>query len=145
MQMQAATQITRHEAVKIEITRGEGPTALCGRTISLEGADCWEQARRWLWSQCHTFPARGGYDKHDFRVHFSDGYVYEGRLDCKHASCGDNDLNVATHVRGFLRFYAGERRPPHMTPEQYEGCLRHNPDAVAECRDILTRYEIPER
>jgi hypothetical protein len=134
-----------HEATQITITRAEGPTALCRVPRTFDGPDCWADARIWLFSQSTTFPAEGGYDKHDFSVTFADGYVYEGRLDCKHPTCSEPDLNVAAHVRGFLRFYASERCPPHMTRERYEEFLARQPEAVAECRDLLARYAIPER
>jgi len=133
-----------HEATKITITRAEGPTALCGKPRTFEGPDCWGEARRWLFSQSTTFPKHGGYDKHDFSVTFADGYVYEGRLDCKHPVCGPSaDLNVGTHMRDFLRFYAGERCPAHMTPERYTGFLARQPDVVTDCKDTLARYAIP--
>jgi len=132
-----------HEAIKITITRAEGPTALCGKPTAFEGPGCWEASRRWLFRQSTTYPAQGGYDKHDFSVTFADGYVYEGRLDCKHHTCDGADLNVAAHVRGFLRCYAGDRRPFHMTPERYEAFLARQPEVVADCKDTLARYEIP--
>jgi len=142
--MQAATQTTRHEATRIEITRGEGPAVLCGRTQTFDGPDCWAEANRWLFRQSTTFPRHGGYDKHDFVVTFDNGETYEGRLDCKHASCGGNDLNVASHVRGFQEFYAGVRRPAHMSPERYEEFMRHNAHAE-EARDFLANYAVPGR
>jgi hypothetical protein len=134
-----------HEATKITITRAEGPSALCGKPRTFEGPDCWDASRKWLFSQCHTFPAQGGYDKHDFCVTFADGETYEGRLDCKHASCGENDLNVASHMRSFLRFYAGLHCPAHMTRERYEAFLAQQEGPSAECKAILADYAIPAR
>ena len=134
-----------HEATQIVITRAEGPSALCGKPHTFDGPDCWAAARKWLFRQSTTFPSQGGYDKHDFSVTFADGYVYEGRLDCQHSTCSGADLNVASHVHSFLTFYAGKRRPDHMTRERYEDFLARQPDVVADCKDTLARYAIPAR
>jgi len=132
-----------HDATKIEITRAEGPSALCGNLQTFEGADCWARAQAWLSRQSHTFPAEGGYDKHDFSVTFADGYVYEGRLDCQHRATSHPDLDVAAHVLSFLTFYAGIRCPSHLTPERYRAFLARDPETVAECREALERCVIP--
>lgn len=132
-----------HEATQITVTRAEGPTSLCGKPRTFDGPGCWTAAREWLFRQSPGFPAYGGYDKHEFSVTFADGYIYEGRLDCKHPTCSDPDLNVAGHVRSFLLHYAGERCPVHTTPERYEAFLARRPDVVADCKDTLARYAIP--
>lgn len=131
-----------HKATQITITRAEGPSALCRKPKTFEGPDCWTAARKWLFSQSTTFPKEGGYDKHDFVVTFADGETYEGRLDCKHPTCSDPGLNVGAHMLSFLRFYAGEYCPPHMTRERYEQFLAQQEGPSAECKDILANYEI---
>src|SRR5690606_27492344 len=107
------------QATKIIITRAEGPKALCGNLKVFEGNDCWENANRWLYSQSHTFPEKGGYDKHDFEIVFENGRTWDGRLDCKSFLCENNDLNIARHVKSFAEFYAGMRKPSHMEDEVY--------------------------
>lgn len=106
------------QAKKITIERAEGPTDLC-KTRSFEGPDCWSMARSWLHGQSHTYPEKGGYDKHDFLVEFEDGHTYDGRLDCKHHNCEDNDLDVGQHIRHFLEFMAG-KCPAWETSAEFE-------------------------
>lgn len=138
--MNAATQIP---AAKITVTRAEGPHKLCGKTKTFKGPRCWVAANAWLMGQSETFPATDGYDKHDFCVTFADGETYSGRLDCKASDCSDPDLNVASHVRDFLEFLAGTRRPAWMNDQQWQRAL----DAHAEDRpaaiEYLTKYIIP--
>ena len=55
---------------KIEITRAEGPMALCGKTATFQS---FEDAHNWLVCQSSTFP-KMGYDKHDFAVSFMEKY-----------------------------------------------------------------------
>ena len=131
-----------HEATKIEITRTEGPSALCGTMQTFDGPDCWTAASKWLTRQSRTFPAQGGYDKHDFCVTFANGDTYEGRLDCKHASCSDPDLDVAWHVRSYQEFYAGTRRPAYMSQERYDGFLSRSGHSQ-EAEDFLADYAVP--
>jgi hypothetical protein len=137
--MNTAAQIP---AVSITINRAEGPHDLCRKPMTFTGDDCWLDAHAWLFSQGKTFPT-SGYDKHDFKVVFADGEEYEGRLDCKAPSCEDPDLNVARHMREFIEFYAGVRRPVHFTDEQW---TRHM-DRTAEDRPnyvaFLAEYAIP--
>lgn len=131
------------KATKIKIVRAEGPHHLCGVAREFEGDACWKDAAHWLWGQSYTFPKNGGYDKHDVVVTFEDGETYEGRLDCMHYSREDADLNVAKHVRSFLTFLAGERRPAHMTAERYAAYLGETGDAPEKARTFLAEYEIP--
>lgn len=131
------------KATSIKIARAEGPHYLCV-TREFEGSDCWSRASAWLVSQGHTYPKTGGYDKHDFTVTFDDGETYEGRLDCQHWTLENTDLNVAKHVRDFIEFHAGERRPAHMSVEQYKLYLnRMGEGEVKEAQAFLAEYEIP--
>jgi hypothetical protein len=129
-------------ATEIRVERAEGPTALCVER-SFKGPNCWQDANTWLVGQSHTYPKTGGYDKHDFKVTFEDGETYEGRLDCQHPSCDNPDLNVARHVRDFVEFLAGTRRPAHMKPEVYQRYLDTDPKGVAGAREFLATYDIP--
>jgi hypothetical protein len=105
--MQTSTSTAKIPAIRITITRAEGPRELCRKPHAFEGPRCWVAARAWLMGQSETFPASGGYDKHDFVVEFADGEtVYKGRLDCKASDQDNADLDVAAHVRGELEYWA---------------------------------------
>jgi hypothetical protein len=126
----------------ITITRAEGPFHLCGKTMTFSG---FREARRWLWSQSSTFPKIGGYDKHDFVVTWEDNETYSGRLDCKHHTCKNNDLDVHRHVLESARFYAGHK-PFHMDQELYDEFMREEeqrcPNIREEFREFIsTRLE----
>jgi hypothetical protein len=70
-----------------------------------------------------------GYDKTGFRITFSDGETYEGRLDLTR-----NEYSIREHVHSFLRFYAGIAYPTHLTKEQYDSFLaRQTAEQKAEC------------
>lgn len=132
------------KAKKVTIERVEGPICLC-QTAVFDGDECLTLANDWLHYQEETYPKDGCYDKHDFTIVFQDGEEYEGRLDCKHSSCPDPDLDVARHVREFVEFHAGMRCPPHMTPEEYEKLLRtldKRGNGRAESRAWLEKYEL---
>lgn len=135
--------MNKHPAIKITISRGEGPSALCGKPQTFEGEDCWEQARAHLTSQGHSFPAKGGYDKHDFEVFFADGDSWEGRLDCKHPLCSDPDIDVAKHILDFANFYAGHRCPVHMTTQRYDLFLAQDSQMKDRMVEFLDTYAIP--
>ena len=122
-------------AVAIAITRAEGPARLC-RTRTFK---TWKNASAALLAACHTYPEGGCYDKHDLVVTFADGETYKGRLDCK---ANGDDCDVAVHVREYVEFLAGARRPDHMTPEQYSTYLRREPAVVGEALTFLATYEI---
>jgi hypothetical protein len=90
-----------------------------------------------------------GYDKTDFRITWEDGYIYEGRYDLHHLGQQQENPNrsidLADHVRGFVLFCSGTRRPHHLTEEQYEQCLKTwemTPDKRQECLDWLAKYEL---
>lgn len=126
---------TKTPVAFITITRAEGPSALCvTRDFS-----SFEAASAALRRDMHTYSAMG-YDKHDLAVRFVDGEIYRGRLDCKRDG---SDYDVARHVRETLEFYAGARKPAHMTDAQYSAYLRREPADVAEALAYLATYEIP--
>ena len=84
---------------KIEITRGEGPTALCGKKRTFKNFAACE---RWLGSQASTFPKSGGYDKHDFAVTFADGRTYSGRFD---ATAYRSDFHLGRRIARYRAKY----------------------------------------
>ena len=131
---QTATASKIH-AVAIAITRAEGPARLC-RTRTFK---TWKNASAALLAACHTYPEGGCYDKHDLVVTFADGETYKGRLDCK---ANGDDCDVAVHVREYVEFLAGARRPDHMTPEQYSAILRDDLAGAAEALAFLATYQI---
>jgi len=88
--------------MSVTITRAEGPTKLVGVPMTFPST---ATASQYLRGQSQTFPGPGhGYDKHDFAVAFRSGDTYKGRLDVKAKTARDNDLDVAQHMRAFMRF-----------------------------------------
>jgi len=125
---------------KIEITRAEGPMALCGKTATFQS---FEDAHNWLVCQSSTFP-KMGYDKHDFAVSFEDGFVYQGRLDCKSLDSPNNDLDVKEHIRSLCEWYGGIAKNPHCGMEKYKRILARERYAKAAPRylEILEKYDV---
>jgi hypothetical protein len=108
--------------MKIEITRVEGKSALCGKKKIFNS---WFDANNWLISQSSTFPGHNeGYDKHDFKVIFDDGVIYEGRLDCKQSTEPDNDLNIHKHIIELCEWYAGLTKNPHIGKAKYNEIMK---------------------
>jgi hypothetical protein len=111
-----------YRIVKVEIERAEGPVVLCTKHefTTVESAQAHIMAHR------SSYPAHGGYDKHDVHITWADGEQVEIRMDCANQSERsdvDNDLLIADHVRRFISFHAGLYRPPHMSPERYKAIL----------------------
>ena len=123
---------------KIEITRAEGLSRLCGKTKVLAS---WDEARSFLFSQSDTFPEGGGYDKHDFKVTFEDGETYEGRLDCKHSSCSNPDLDVFQHILDYCIWYAGREKDPHCGVARYQEMMSQTTaEEIVEYSDFIDKY-----
>ena len=91
---------------RIELTRAEGPAALCGKRqefLTYSAAN-WQLLRN-----SRTAPTGGAYDKHDFRVTFADGAEYSGRFDCHHTEYyGATGPRLQEHIRGYLEWLTGE-------------------------------------
>jgi hypothetical protein len=126
----------------IEITRAEGPSALCGVPKTFES---FKDARTWLYSQSSTFPKGGCYDKHDFTITFTDGETYSGRLDCKHHLESDNDLDVYRHVLEFCTFYSGRAKllPEHFKDQEtYKAFLlsSHGIETMNNYSEFIDKY-----
>lgn len=119
----------------IEITRGEGPSNLCGK---VQKASSWAEADMILRCNSSSAPKCGAYDKHDFTVTFEDGTVYTGRYDLKHWKVERPDL--AGHVRGFIRYLAGYA-PAWMAndPKATERYLKDREANLAEVEEA-TRW-----
>lgn len=87
---------------KVEITRAEGPSVLCGITHTfsyLSGANA--ILRRWAWAMPEN---QRGYDKCDFRVTFTDGDTYEGRFDLQVTD--RNTVDLKAHMVEFVKYLA---------------------------------------
>jgi hypothetical protein len=123
---------------KITITRAEGPTVLCGK---LKEFTSFLDANTWLLSQDETFPKHGGYDKHDFKVEFEDGEIYEGRLDCKHHSCKNNDLDIKEHIASFVLWMSGRHPNPWCGKEKYDReMMQESAESKKEFSDFYDKY-----
>jgi len=139
--MDTATDTAKTSATSLIITRAEGPINLCISRIfdTDDSGTCWTKAAAFLRSQCHTFPASGGYDKHDLCVYFADGETYKGRLDCK---ANGEDCDPADHVRVFVEFVAGLRCPAHWSAEKYMAHIKEDLADAAEAMAFLATYQI---
>jgi len=133
--MPATQTATKIAAATIAITRAEGPVRLCKTRVF----KTWKNASAALLAAAHTYPEGGCYDKHDLTVTFKDGETYKGRLDCKRDG---SDCDVALHVREYVEFLAGARKPDHMTDEQYVEHMRRDPAQMGEALAFLATYEI---
>jgi hypothetical protein len=122
-------------AVSIAITRAEGPARLC-RTRTFK---TWKNAHAALLAAVKTYPAGGGYDKHDLLVTFADGETYKGRLDCK---ADGSDTDPAQHIRDAVAFMAGNRCPAHWDAEKYHAHIKENLADAAEALAFLATYEV---
>lgn len=129
------------KAKHILVHRVEGYAHECV-PVTTTGSRPWDEANAHLLRMSATAPKDGTYDKTDFTVTYEDGETHEGRYDLKPHSVEVPDL--AKHVRDFLQFYAGLRKPAHMTQERYDAFLaqpstrKHH----EECKAFLETYEI---
>ena len=122
-------------AVSIAITRAEGPVRLCRTRTFLT----WKNAAAALLAASHTYPASGGYDKHDLVVTFADGETYKGRLDCK---ANGEDCDPAQHIRDALAFMSGNLCPAHWDADKYKAHIKENLTKAAEAMAFIATYEI---
>lgn len=92
-----ATEAT-FEVVSVELDRVEGDVDECGLSIvnSLHSANL--VLKDWAWGMEED---RGGYDKVDFTVHFSDGSSYSGRFDlmASHRHTADLKAQMVSHLK----------------------------------------------
>lgn len=84
----------------IMLTRAEGPIDLC---TSRYCAD-FETASHEIIANSRTAPKGGAYDKHDFEIHFEDGYKYSGRFDVQHYTYENFEWCIAKHVKDFVQY-----------------------------------------
>ena len=104
-----------------------------------------EEANAFLRFIAHESPTKG-YDKTDFRTVWEDGEVYEGRYDLHHIDQNQENPNgridLADHIRAWVRFLTGDHCPAHMTQERYQLCLQQMGDHSEEARRFLELYEL---
>jgi hypothetical protein len=126
--------------MKIEITRVEGPSNLCGEKKTFTN---WIDSHIWLIRQSSTFPGRNeGYDKHDFKVTFDDGETYKGRLDCKQSTEPDADLDVYRHMLDLCEWYAGLAKNPYCGKAKYDEMMKQPMYAnnANEYKEFISKY-----
>jgi len=123
---------------EITITRREGPRYKLGIVRTYHS---FNDAHLGLLNESYDFPASGGYDKHDFTITWADGETYEGRLDCKHPSCTNNDLSINNHIKEMALFVTGKAKPTHLTERQYQGYIDNTPlKEREEYQKLLDKY-----
>lgn len=95
-----------------------------------------EQLRQWA----RHAPRTGGYDKTDFTITWSDGDSYTGRFDLQYQDALRHTKFglLGDHIYEHVSFYAGIRRPAHITEAQY-AILAGNVEA-AEYREFLSAH-----
>lgn len=85
----------------VELNRAEGPTELCGKSRYATIAEA--NAALQMWAADMPIDQLG-YDKVDFKVHFSDGGFYSGRFDMKPSHRSGASLKV--QMVETVRYYA---------------------------------------
>lgn len=127
----------------VRINRAEGYAPDCGpRTFTTI-----TQAEGFLRVAARTAPATGGYDKCDFKITFSDGNTYEGRIDLQRVHTAG--YSIGQHVIGFLEFISGMRRPAHLSEDRYRAYLaephvaKEREPAIAFLAQYRTTLEAP--
>lgn len=78
----------------------------------------------------------GAYAKTKFHLTWTDGEVYEGRLDVN----TKEDTNVGQHILDHLRFYAGQWKPAHLTEKAYQACIKD--ENQQDFIDYMNKYDI---
>lgn len=116
-------------AIKVELTRAEGPINECGRSHTWHGEACIERGDERLRQWAATAPNRGGYDKCDFKVTWSDGSEYEGRFDLERQHTSASWL-LGEHMVSFQKYMAGEIRPAHATPDRWRAHMREHVEGI---------------
>jgi len=105
------------------------------RGTKFEGPDAWKQANSWLMRRAAMLPHDMlGYLKHGFSIRWTDGEEYKGRYDLEPLGKGFGSMELPKvfeglddHIRNFVLFHAGLRRPGHMTEEKYAEYLNTFP------------------
>ena len=132
------TAISKVKVKEIYLNRLEGKSVYCNKPVIFKS---YKEARSKLFDWGMNAPMEGeGYDKVNFKVTFEDGETYTGRLDIKHPSATNNDLDVSKHVRDHILFYCGDQKPYWMTKERYELSLQGV--NTQEYKDFFNKYDL---
>jgi hypothetical protein len=91
------------------------------------------EANKKILSNSFDAPASGGYDKHSFTINWKDGNVYEGRMDVKHPSQENADLDMKKHVEDFANYII--KKPKTEFP-------RYSKEDRKYARDLLKKYSL---
>ncbi len=126
---------------QIIVDRIEGPSPHPGpRTFTT-----FATANDYLREICESLnPKLPGADKVEFKLLFADGEDYTGRFDAKHPNNRHHEApNIGEHVREFQEFYAGLRRPIHMTDDEYSNfCSGIDHETKRQSVHFLTTYAL---
>jgi hypothetical protein len=133
--------ITKHKPVSIEFDSENS-------WIDRKSAKSIEEANKMLREATHTAP-KLGYHKTDCKIIYDDGMDYTARIDLHHSSQeqeGRNGVvNLGQHIYDHIMFYAGLRKPAHLTEEQYSSVLGWTkPTEKTAMQEFLANYDIGE-
>jgi len=124
----------------IQITFGWSESPAFDRAVVCK---TWAEAKKALLNLSEYAPKNGSYDKTDFRIDWADGQVYTGRYDLVHHSVEMPDLRG--HVESHLKFVVGEKKPDHMSDEQYANLLTRLPTEHQEtARRMLDKCSLED-
>lgn len=102
-----------------------------------------EVANKALALMAHKAPDDGCYNKTKFRVEWTDGETYEGRIDLKRHDTQHTDI-IGYHMRQIVDFEAGRWQPAHMSKEDYARImaqkLTNNPQHCALYESFRDSY-----
>jgi hypothetical protein len=106
----------------------------------------WKQVNSWLFHRAATLPHDMlGYLKHDFTIRWTDGEEYKGRYDLEPLKEPGSFEGLDSHIRNHVLFYAGLRRPGHMTEEKYWAYLNTFPFGQRqEYAAWIEKYQVGE-
>jgi hypothetical protein len=144
----AQSTVARTKAKEIWVRRGEGnrrtDDMLPHTFTSKPGESAWKQADRFIREQARTVREKSR-DKTDFKITYTDGETYEGRLDLsrEHAAAADP---LGEHMTREILFRAGKWKPAHMSEEQYRTYLESMSKYInqAEFQRFFDTYEVGE-
>ena len=124
----------------IVLERSEGRIDEVEKPVAVK---TFQEANEVLAQWARTAPPKGhGYDKTGFLVIWEDGETYEGRYDLQ---C-NVPLDLAGHIRDFLRFHAGQWQGNFDSEEAYlaylDLCEQRLPGIRQKSAEVLERYQL---